>query len=125
MTPDEMKGRTRTFALRCLKLADSFPKSASGQVIARQLIKAATSVAANYHSACIARSHPTFVSRLSTSEEECDESVFWIEFSVHAGLTTPQRVEGLCAEGKEILAILVQSCKTAKGRSKRPSSSKR
>ena len=116
MTPDEMKRRTRAFALRCIKLVASFPKGAVGDIIGRQLIKSGTSVAANYRASCVARSHADFINKLGIVEEEADESVFWIDFSTDADLTKPNLVNDLIVEGQEILAIVVASRKTAKTR---------
>ena len=118
MTPDEMKKRTRSFALRCVKLAASFPKGPAGDVISRQLIKSSTSVAANYRAACAGRSHADFLNKLGMVEEEADESGFWIDFAAEAGLVRRQLVEDLVKEGQEILAIVVVSQKTAKRRRK-------
>ena len=116
VTPDEMKRRTRAFALRCIKLVASFPKGAVGDIIGRQLIRSGTSVAANYRASCVARSHADFINKLGIVEEEADESVFWIDFSTDAGLTKPNLVKELLVEGQEILAIVVASRKTAKTR---------
>ena len=80
-----MKKRTRAFALRCIKLASSFSRGPVRDVVGRQLIKAGTSVAANYHAACAGRSHADFLNKLGIVEEEADESGFWIDFSVDAG----------------------------------------
>ncbi len=116
MTPEEMKRRTKAFALRCIKLVASFPKGAVGDIIGRQLIKSSTSVAANYRASCVARSHADFINKLGIVEEEADESVFWTDFSVDAGLTKRNLVKELLVEGQEILAIVVSSRKTAKTR---------
>ena len=118
MTPDEMKKRTRAFALRCIKLAGSFPKCPVGDIVGRQLIKSGTSVAANYYAACAGRSHADFLNKLGIVEEEADESVFWISFAPDARLTKQSLVQPLIAEGEEILAIVVASQKTAKARKK-------
>ena len=114
MTPEELKRRLRDFALRCIRLAESFPKGAVGDVIGRQLIKSATSAAANYHAACRGRSFADFVNKLGIVEEEADESAFWIDFAPDAGLTTKELVADLLAEGHEIVSIIVASQKTAK-----------
>ena len=87
-----------------------------GDTVARQLIKSSTSVASNYSASCSARSHADFVNKLGIVEEEADESVFWIHFAPDAGLVKRDLVEELVAEGKEILAIIVASQKTAKAR---------
>ena len=116
MTPDEMKKRTKAFALRCIRLTATFPKSPAGQIISKQLIKASTGVAANYSASCAARSHADFLNKLGIVEEEADESVFWIDFASDAALTKKRLVENLIAEGREILAIVIASQKTAKAR---------
>ena len=120
MTPEEMKRRIRAFALRCIKLATSFPRGALGDTFRWQLIKAGSSAAANYRAACVGRSRADFISKLGIVEEETDESVFWIDFSAEAGLVNPDRVQDLIREGQEILAMIVSSRKTAKGRGARP-----
>jgi four helix bundle protein len=123
MTPEEMKKRIRDFALRCLRLVRSFAKGPIGSVVSYQLPKSCTSAAANYRAACIARSRADFVSKIGLVEEETDESVFWVDFAADAELTQRQRIEGLLAEGKEILAIIIASRKTARaGLSKEPKS---
>ena len=118
MTPEEMKRRTRAFAVRCVKLVASFSKNAAGDIIGRQLIKAGTSVAANYRASCAAWSHADFLNKLGIVEEETDESVFWIDFAPDVGLVKRNRVAGLIAEGQEILAIVIASQKTAKANRK-------
>jgi four helix bundle protein len=86
-----------------------------------QLIRSATSVGANYRAACRAKSpseSPSdFVNKLRIVEEECDESIYWLELMIEAGLIPGNRVEDLMAEGKQILAIIVASAKTARGNS--------
>lgn len=116
MTPEEMKKRFRDLALRCVKLASTFPRGPIGDVFTRQLVKAATGAAANYRAACVARSRADFISKIGIVEEEADESVFWIDLAVDAGLVKRPRVQALVDEGREILAIIIQSRKTAKSR---------
>ncbi len=116
MTPEEMKARTKAFALRCVKLVSSFPKGMVADVIGRQLIKSSTSVAANYRACCSARSHADFLNKLGIVEEEADESIFWIDFALEAGLTKKNLVQGLLEEGREIVSIIIASAKTAKSR---------
>jgi four helix bundle protein len=114
MTPQELKTRIRTYAVRCLKLVASFPRNQSGSVVGYQLTKAATSSAANYWSACRARSHKDFVNKLGIVEEELDESMFWVDFAPDAGLTTRELVQPLLCEANELLAIVSASHQTAK-----------
>ncbi len=116
MTPDELKKRTMGYALRCVKLAESLPNGPAGSTIARQLIRSSTSAAANYRAACLGRSKAEFIAKLGIVQEEADETVFWIEFAIEAGLTKEDLVKDLVTEGREILAIVVSSRKTAKAR---------
>ncbi|KPK84363.1 MAG: hypothetical protein AMJ81_05830 [Phycisphaerae bacterium SM23_33] len=111
-----MKKRFRGLALRCVRLASTFPKGPIGEVFTRQLVKAATGAAANCRAACVARSRADFISKIGIVEEETDESVFWIDLAVDAGLVKAPRVQALAHEGREILAMVIQSRKTAKSR---------
>ena len=75
MTKDELKRRTRRFALDVIRLVDSLPRSRTTEVIGRQLLRSATSVGANYRATCRARSSAEFVSKMGIVEEEADESM--------------------------------------------------
>ena len=75
---EEMKNRTKQFALRVIRLSQSLPHTREADVLARQLMRSGTSVAANYRAACVARSLAEFKSKLSIVIEECDESIFSI-----------------------------------------------
>jgi four helix bundle protein len=80
MDSEELKKRTKQFALRMLQLAESLPRTPSGRVLANQIAKCGTSVAANYRAACRGKSTADFIAKLGTVEEEADESAFWLEF---------------------------------------------
>jgi four helix bundle protein len=82
----ELKARTKRFALRCMKLADSLPTSNSGRAIAMQMVRSGTSVAANYRSACRGRSPAEFVSKMGVVEEEADETALWLELIMESGM---------------------------------------
>jgi four helix bundle protein len=116
MTPDEMKKRLRTFALRCVKLALSFRKNAAGSVVSYQLIKSSTSAAANYRAACRGKSRADFIAKMKIVEEELDESDFWIGFATECGLVVQSLVNDLLREASELTAIVVASLHTARGR---------
>jgi four helix bundle protein len=118
MTPEELKQRTKRFAIGILKLSDDFPKSAAGRVLANQLIRAGTSVAANYRAACRARSKAEFASKIGNVEEEADESAFWLELSRDAGLLHGERVRPLWQEADELTRIMMASGRTAQPRKK-------
>jgi four helix bundle protein len=109
----EFKKRTKDFAHRAVRMAEALPRTRLGNVVAAQLIRASTSVAANYRSACRSRSAADFRNKLAISEEECDESEFWIEFARDHGLVKSARVRALLKESEEILSMLVASRKTS------------
>jgi four helix bundle protein len=83
-------------------------------VIGHQLLRSATSVAANYRAACRARFRADFIFKLGIVEEEADETVFWLQFLAEAGLVKMDRLVDLITEGKQLTAIIVSSRKTAK-----------
>ena len=114
MTKDEFRKRTFQLGIRCIRLAESLPKSTSSAVVAKQLIRAATSVGANYRAAIRGRSRADFISRMGIVEEECDEVLYWIEVLLELGLIPIARTAELQREANEILAIVVSSIKTAR-----------
>ena len=113
MNESEMKERTKQFALRILMVADALPKSRSGNAIANQIVRSGTSVAANYRALCRSKSRADFVNKTSIVEEEADESCFWMELTIDAGLLPKTKVEPLLTEASELTAIFVASRKTA------------
>jgi four helix bundle protein len=117
MTESELKSRTKTFALRVLRLIDSLPETRSGRVLANQLGRSGTSVGANYRAACRSRSTAEMISKLSIVEEEADESAFWLELIGDHGLTPPVKVAPLHQEAGELTAIMVASRRTLAKRS--------
>ncbi len=114
MTEEELKSRVKSIALRVIRLVQSLPKNITGEIIGRQLIRSATSVAANYYSACKARSKADFLNKLGIVEEEADETQFWIELIIESGLMSENRLQDLLKEFKEITAIMASSRITVK-----------
>ena len=114
MDKEDLKRRTKQFALRVIRLIEALPRTRTAQVIGNQLLRSATSVAANYRAACRARSQADFVHKLGIVEEEADESLFWLEMIVETELMPAARVEDLIKEADELTAIFVASRKTAK-----------
>jgi four helix bundle protein len=110
---DDLKTRTKQFALRAMKLVDVLPNTAQGRVVANQLIRSATSVGANYRAACRGRSQAEFVSKLSIVLEESDECCYWLELIMEGGLIPMEEVTDLYREADEITAIMTASHKTA------------
>ena len=116
MNENELKERTKSFALRVLKLIDSLPESRSGRILAGQLGRSGTSVGANYRAACRSRSTAEMISKLSIVEEEADESEFWLELVEEHGLRTTMQVAALKQEAGELTAIMVASRRTLQRR---------
>ena len=116
MTPEEMRGRTDGFAVDVVVFCRNLPNDPLCRRLAAQLQDAATSVAANYHAACRARSRAEFVAKLSIAVEEADESVLWLSTLEKAGMASGTKLDELQQEAVEILAMLSASRKTASGR---------
>ncbi len=114
MNAAEFKNRTKTYACRVVRVVNSLPHSLAGDYFGRQLLRSASSVAANYHASCRAKSRADFISKMNTVEEECDESLFWMEMLVDNELVKPNKLSGLMDEGSQILALVVASAKTAR-----------
>jgi four helix bundle protein len=118
MSPEDFRKRTKTFALRIMTLVGQLPKATAAQVIGRQLLRSGTSVGANYRAACRARSHADFIAKLGIVEEECDESLYWMELLIESGAVKTERLSLLMHEANEILAMVVQSINTSRRSSK-------
>jgi len=114
MAGDELRERTKAFALRAIRLANALPDTALGRVIRGQLIRSGASVGANCRAARRARSRADFLSRMGIVEEETDEAMYWMELIVEAELMDKKRVWPLYQEADEILAMVVASIKTAR-----------
>ena len=114
MNTAEFKKRTKAYALRVIRLVDSLPNTRVGRVVGDQLLRAGTSVGANYRAAARARSRADFIAKMAIVEEECDESLYWMELLIDEGLVDGGRLEDLVAEGDEILAMTVSSIRTAR-----------
>jgi four helix bundle protein len=114
----DLKARTKEFALRVMKLVDALPRTIQGRAIANQIIRSATSVAANYRAACRARSRAEFIAKIGVVEEEADESCFWLELIIDSRLLTEERIRPLLTEGGELVAIMAASRKSAIGNRK-------
>jgi four helix bundle protein len=110
-----LKMRTKDFALLIIRLCRTTPASHESRIITRQLLRSATSVAANYRAVCRARSMPDFVSKMGIVLEEADETLFWLELMVEAGIVPSEKIRVPLQEANELVAIFVSSLRTAKG----------
>jgi four helix bundle protein len=118
MDEDELKRRTKLFGLRVIKLVTALPDTVPARVIGGQLVRAGTSVGANYRAACRGRSKAEFIAKLGVVEEEADESEFWLEMIVESELMKAVLVEPLISEAHQLVAIMTSSRITS-GRNQR------
>ena len=112
--PDQLRQRTKTFALRVIKLVEALPKTTTATVLGKQLLRSATSVGANYRAACRARSQAEFIAKMGIVLEEADECGYWLELLSESGVMPAARLVDLQRESEELTAITVSSIKTAK-----------
>ena len=111
---NDLKERTKKFALRVIRFCSSLPAKLEFQIIHRQLIRAATSVASNYRAACRGKSRADFINKLGIVEEEADESAFWLELLSELGLQANRELKDLLDEANQLTKIMVTSKKTAR-----------
>jgi four helix bundle protein len=114
MTPEELKSRTKKFALRIIKMTQALPKNRVGDVLGKQVLRSATSIGANYRAACRARSEDDFISKIGIVEEETDETLYWLEMIGESAIINPRLLENLMKEADELTAIFTASRKTAR-----------
>ncbi|MEX2171991.1 MAG: four helix bundle protein [Pirellulales bacterium] len=121
MNSDELKARTKRFALRIVKMTAALPRSRESDVIARQVLRSGTSVGANYREAVRASSKRQFISTLEICLREADETIYWLELLGESGIVSPARLTDLLDECNQIGAILTATVRTAKATLSRPS----
>ena len=114
MDADELKKRTQIFALNIIRFVQSIPNRDAGYIIGRQLLRCGTSVGANYRAACRAKSRADFIAKLKIVEEECDESIYWLELLAAVQLGNKSALAALVSEAGQILSIIVASIRTAR-----------
>jgi four helix bundle protein len=109
-----MLERTKTFALRIVKAVQALPRNDVAGILGRQLLRAGTSVGANYRAVCRAKSSADFLNKLKIVEEECDESRYWRELLVDAGCMAKAKLAALIQEANELLSITVAALRTTR-----------
>jgi four helix bundle protein len=121
MRAEELRDRTKALTMRTIKLFRSLPRTPEAQVIGKQLLRSASSAAANYRAVCRARSNAEFVAKLCIVVEEIDEALFWMEVLVDSETVSKSRMAAIIREASELTAIFSASKKTAQanGRQKR------
>lgn len=114
MTPDELRGRSKQFAVDVIRFAKTIPKDPINDEIATQLTDAATSTAAHYRASCRARSRADFINKLGGAIEEVDESALWLEILTEADISPRASTMPLWQEADELTRIFVRSRETAR-----------
>jgi four helix bundle protein len=114
MDHTDLRFRTRRFALEIIRFSKTLPRDFVGQHIGRQLLRAGTSVGANYRAACHARSRADFIAKLGIVEEESDESGFWLELLVDSNMVSRSSAAALISEAEQILRMVCRSILTAR-----------
>jgi four helix bundle protein len=118
LSVEDFRRRTFQFGVRVVRLVEALSKNEVGRVIGNQLLRSGTAVGANYRAAARARSRAEFIAKMGIVEEECDESLYWLEMLKEVGLMNANRLEKLRDEGNEILSMVVASIRTARGNAK-------
>jgi four helix bundle protein len=116
--PEQLRERTKKFALRVIRLFRSLSFKTDTQVLGKQLLRCGTSVAANYRAVCRARSKAEFIARIGIVAEEADEAVLWLELLIESGVVAEEKAAELLIEAKELAAIFTASQQTSKRGSK-------
>jgi four helix bundle protein len=112
-----LRVRTKSFALKIIRLFTTLPKTPEAQVIGRQVLRSGTSVGAHYREAFRARSLAEFISKIEGGLQELDETSYWLELLTEGGLVPAEDLTSLKQEAEEIMAMLTSSAKTAKAKS--------
>lgn len=112
----DLRQRTKAFALRIIKLYTALPKSAEAQVLGKQVLRSGTSVGAHYHEACRAKSDADFISKVEGGLQELEETSYWLELLDEANIFTGERLQPLHKETEELISMFVTMVKNVKAR---------
>lgn len=110
----DLKTRTRKFALRIIRLYKALPNSVEAQIIGKQILRSGTSVGAQYREGTRARSTAEFVSKIESACQELEETMYWFELLIEGEIFTQEKLKDLQNEADELMAIFVSSVKKAK-----------
>jgi len=116
MKEEDLKERTKKFALKIIELIDELPKTTAGKAVSNHLVRSGTSVGSNYRAACRGRSKAEFIAKLGIVEEESDESAYWLEIIIEASMLKKDKVESLLNEAVELAKIMRSSRISASSR---------
>jgi four helix bundle protein len=110
----QLSKRSKDFALRVIRMSQALPRGREANVILQQVLRSATSMAANYRAAGRSRSKAEFIAKIGVVVEEADETVFWLEMLADSGIVRPAKLQNLLVEATQLVAIFTASRKTAR-----------
>jgi len=110
----DLRKRTKDFALRIVRLYAALPKNAIAQVLGKQILRSGTSVGAQYREACRAKSNADFISKIEGALQELDETLYWLEMIAESGVVAASRLDSLRKEAEELIAMFVTIVKGVK-----------
>ena len=113
--PEDLRLRTKRFALTIIRTYTALPKTDEIRIIGRQFLRGGTSIGAHYREACRARSDAEFISKLETALQELDETTYWLEILTESKLCHAPNAAALISECDELIRILVKIIKNTKG----------
>jgi four helix bundle protein len=111
-----LQAGTKRFAVRVVQMFRALPKTGKAQIIGKQVLRSAASMASNYRAACRSRSRTEFAAKMGVVVEETDETVFWLELLVESDTVPSAKMRAIIAEANELLAIFSASRRTARER---------
>ena len=111
---EDLRRRTKQFALRIIRVYGALPTATVAQVLGKQVLRSGTSIGAHYREASRARSSPEYISKLKIGLQELEETTYWLELLVEAGLVPPERLADLIEETSQLTAILASCVKKAR-----------
>ena len=112
MNSTEFQDKTKRLGLHVIRFVEVLPQNYTSRVIINQILRCALSVGANYRAVCRAKSDKDFINKMKIVEEECDETIYWLEIIEESGLAKIEVVTPLKREAKEILAMIIASINT-------------
>ena len=115
----DLRARTKAFALRIIKLYAALPQSLDAQVLGKQLLRSGTSVGAHYHEGCRAKSDADFINKIEGGLQELEETMYWLELVSEAGFFTEERLKPLHEEAEELIAMFVTMVKNVKAKGRK------
>ena len=108
----DLRQRTKEFGLRIIRMWKQLPNTSVAEILGKQLLRSATSVAANYRAACIAKSEADFYHKIKICQEEADESILWIEYLIEGEILPEHKLSSLLDEARQLAAIMTASSLT-------------